>query len=252
MSFDGKVVLVTGGARGLGRAVAAEFLAAGASVAVNDVDQVHLDRGLASLGDNKKVAFAPGDLSTVGGCEAAVSAAINAFGRLDVLVNNAAVFRGASIADTDESIWDLVVDVTLKGTFFCSRAALPELRRHQGAIVNVASENGLRGGTNVSAYSAAKAGVINLTRAQAIELAPSVRANCVCPGTIDTEMTREAACAAGDMDAMYQRYAQAAPLQRIATPTEVVNVILFLASPAASFITGAAISVDGGSMAGKR
>jgi NAD(P)-dependent dehydrogenase (short-subunit alcohol dehydrogenase family) len=252
MMFADKAVLITGAGQGLGQATAAAFLAAGARVAINDLERRNVERAMQSLGGAAGLAAAPGDVASVAGCEAAVGAAVEAFGRLDVLVNNAGVFRSASISETDESLWDFIVDVILKGTFFCSRAALPELRRSRGAIVNIASENGLRGGVNVAAYSAAKAGVINLTRAQALELAPEVRANCICPGTIDTEMTRESARAAGDVEAALRRYAQASPLQRIATPGEVANAVLFLASPASSFVTGAVLSVDGGSMAGRR
>jgi NAD(P)-dependent dehydrogenase (short-subunit alcohol dehydrogenase family) len=242
------VALITGAGRGLGLATARAFLAAGARVAANDRDASLLEKALAELG--RGAAGAPADVSGAPGCRAAVAAAVAAFGRLDILVNNAAINVEKPIAAWDEALWDAHLDVVLKGSFFATQAALPHLRASRGAVVNVGSQLGLRPMRDNAGYCAAKGGVVNLTRALAIELGPEVRVNCVCPGPIDTPLMRECAIASGDADAYYRRFAVHNPLERIASPEEIARTIAFLASPRASNITGAVLAVDGGSTAG--
>jgi NAD(P)-dependent dehydrogenase (short-subunit alcohol dehydrogenase family) len=251
MDFDGKAVLVTGAARGLGKAIAAGFFARGARVAVNDLDRDAIDDAIAGLGGGPGLAAAPADISSAVGCDLAVRAALAAFGRLDVLVNNAAVNWEMPIAAHTEEVWDKHVDTILKGSFFCARAAIPALMESRGNIVNIASELGLHPIVNNVAYCAAKGGVINMTRALAIELAPTIRVNCVAPGAMDTEMMRECAEASGNAAAYYKFYEQFPALRRIAKPAEVAESVLFVASQAAAFMTGAIIRVDGGSTAGR-
>ena len=251
MDFSGKAVMITGGARGLGLATARAFLVAGARVAVNDLAADRLAGAVAELGPLGSVVPAPADVATVAGCRQAVAVAHAAFGRLDVLVNNAAVNVEKPIADWDEELWDRHLDVVLKGTFFATQAALGPLRASGGAVVNVASQLGLQGVSDNVGYCAAKGGVVNLTRALAIELAPEVRVNSVCPGPIDTPLMRDCAIASGDADAYYRRYADYSPLGRVADPAEIANAILFLASPRAAMITGVAFAIDGGSTAGR-
>jgi len=250
-AFAGKAVLVTGAARGLGLAVARAFRERGARVAVNDLKDEATGRAIAALGGGPDLAAAPADISTAAGCRAAVEQAAAAFGRLDVLVNNAAINIERPPEAWDEALWDAHVDVILKGTFFCAQAALPALKAARGNIVNVASELGLHGIRGNAGYCAAKGGVVNLTRAMAVELAPIVRVNCVCPGTMDTELMRQCAEDSGDAEAYYRHYRAYHPLKRIADPAEVAASIVYLASPQAGFVTGAVLAVDGGSTAGR-
>ena len=253
MQFDfaGKRVLVTGGTRGIGRSAVEAFLGAGARVAVNGRSADSTARAVAELGGPERVVAAPGDVGTASVCEAIVAAAIEGLGGLDVLVNNAGIGVDARIEDTDEAFWDATIDINLKGTFFCSRAALEALRATRGNIVNISSDAGLVGSQTLVAYCASKGGVVNMTRAMAVELAPLVRVNCVCPGYVDTDMVRrDGIDKADDPAAEEQALIDFAPLKRIATPEEIAAVILFLASHEARFITGAALPIDGGAGAG--
>ena len=253
MQFDfaGKRVLVTGGTRGIGRSAVEAFLDAGARVAVNGRSADSTARAVADLGDPERVVAAPGDVGTASVCEAIVAAAIEGLGGLDVLVNNAGIGVDARIEDTDEAFWDATLDTNLKGTFFCSRAALEALRATRGNIINISSDAGLVGSQTLVAYCASKGGVVNMTRAMAVELAPLVRVNCVCPGYVDTDMVRrDGIDKADDPAAEEQALIDFAPLKRIATPEEIAAVILFLASHEARFMTGAALPIDGGAGAG--
>ena len=251
MDFSDKKVLITGASRGIGYATAEEFLALGARVAVNGRTKESVDKAIAELGGGDRLIAAPGDVGTVDGCESLVATAIQGLGGLDVLVNNAGIGVDARIEDTDEAFWDATLDTNLKGTFFCSRAALEALRATRGNIVNISSDAGLVGSQTLVAYCASKGGVVNMTRAMAVELAPLVRVNCVCPGYVDTDMVRrDGIDKADDPAAEEQAYIDVAPLKRIATPEEIAAVILFLASHEARFMTGAALPIDGGAGAG--
>ena len=251
MDFTGKRVLVTGGSRGIGYAVAEAFLAAGARVAVNGRTGQSANTALERLGGGPNLVAAPGDIGTVAGCESAVQTAVDAFGGLDILVNSAGIGSGRPIEDSDEAMWDAHVDVNLKGTFFCCRAALPALRESKGNIVNIASDAGLIGVPGITVYCASKGGVVNMTRAMALEVAPDVRVNTVCPGYVDTDMIRrDHIDKKDDPVAAEQRMIDYAPLKRIATPAEISQSVLYLASFDARFITGAALAIDGGSTAG--
>ncbi len=251
MDFTGKRVLVTGGSRGIGYAVAEAFLAAGARVAVNGRTGQSVNTALERLGGGPNLVAAPGDIGTVAGCESAVQTAVDAFGGLDILVNSAGIGSGRPIEDSDEAMWDAHVDVNLKGTFFCCRAALPALRESKGNIVNIASDAGLIGVPGITVYCASKGGVVNMTRAMALEVAPDVRVNTVCPGYVDTDMIRrDHIDKKDDPEAAEQRMIDYAPLKRIATPAEISQSVLYLASFDARFITGAALAIDGGSTAG--
>lgn len=251
MEFTDKRVLVTGATRGIGLATARAFLAQGARVAVNGRSAESVAAAIESLAAPERLAAAPGSIETAAGCATMVGAALEALGGLDVLVNNAGVYRIASIVESDKALWDAVLDVNLKGTFFCSRAALAALREARGSIVNLASTAGLEGYEEIAVYCAAKGGVVNLTRAMALELAPEIRVNCLCPTIIDTEMGRMNFTAGGGDPAAARAALEARyPMKRIGTAEEVAQAILFLASDAASYITGAALPVDGARTAG--
>jgi len=247
-SFEGKRVLVTGGSRGIGRATVEAFREAGARVAVNGRTTESTAEGIVALGNDGLIA-APGDIGTVAGCEAAVGAALDAFGGLDVLVNSAGVAKARSVETCDEAFWDEVIDINLKGTFFCIRAAAAALRESRGSIVNVASTSGLTGDANLSTYCASKGGVVLLTKALSAEFAPEVRINCVCPGWVDTDMAKVYINRSDDPAAARAEIDADSPMGRIARPDEIAASILYLASKAAGIVTGVVLPIDGGSMA---
>jgi len=251
MDFTDKRVLVTGSSRGIGFAIAEAFIEAGARVAINGRTEQSVGAAIERLGNSEQTIAAPGDIGTVVGCESAVETAIEAFGGLDILVNNAGVGAGRPIADCDEVMWDAHADVNLKGLFFCCRAAIPALRRSNGNIVNIGSDAGLMGVPGITVYCGTKGGVVNMTRAMALEIAPDVRVNCLCPGYVETDMIRDSINRKADPAAAEQKMIDYAPLKRIGSTTEIAHAVLYLASYEARFITGTSLAIDGGTTAGK-
>ena len=250
MDFADKAVLITGASRGIGKAAAKVFHDGGARVAVNGTTADGVAAAIAELGGGERLAAAPGDLATAAGATAVVEAAISALGGLDVVVNNAGIYRGGAIADTDEAEWDAVIDTNVKGVFFTSQAALPALTPRRGNIVNVGSECSLQGYAEVAVYCASKGAVLNLTRAMALELAPEVRVNCICPGAVATDMMYKG----DDPAAREARRAEASrdyPLRTVAEPAEIAHAIAYLASDKARFVTGATWQMEGGATAGR-
>lgn len=250
MTMTGKRVLVTGGTRGIGRATVAAFLKAGARVAVNGSSAASVANALAELKAGDRVVAAPANLTLVPECQRMIQQAVADLGGLDVLVNNAGVgVARLKIDEVTAEDWDTTVNLNLRALYFCTKYAVPALRAAKGNIVNVASILGIGGrGGGHSLYCASKGGVVNLTRDLAIELAPEIRVNCICPGAVDTDMLRNTGRALGDGDvaAGYARLTQNRPLKRVADAVEIANPILYLASDQASFVTGAIHVVDGG------
>jgi NAD(P)-dependent dehydrogenase (short-subunit alcohol dehydrogenase family) len=255
-SFDGRAVLVTGGARGIGRGIAEAFARDGAAVAVMDVDEAaaaELVGGLVDAGGRAVAAI--GNVSSADDAARVVSETVDAFGRLDILVNNAGIqplTAYARVEDMPEADWDRILGVNLKGAFLMSRAAIPAIRRTgRGCVVNMASVQGLQSMPGVPAYAASKGGLLSLTRNMALDYAPEgIRVVAVCPGTIDSDLVRALARSeGGDEDENIRRYGAHHPLGRIGRPEDVADAVLFLAGERASFITGEYLCVDGGFMA---
>jgi NAD(P)-dependent dehydrogenase (short-subunit alcohol dehydrogenase family) len=254
--FEGKVAIVTGAGSGVGRAAALRLAGQGAKVTAVGRTLAKVEETARLIGEAGGEGLALGlDVAADGAGERAVAGTLAAFGRLDVLVNNAAIGRGYEktkpgsmrpLTETTLDLWREVVDVDLNAAAFMTRAALPALiASGAGAIVNVASILGFRGSDTDHAYSAAKAGLINLTRSLAITYGPdNVRANCVAPGLVDTEMAADI-IGSGFLQHPRHRF-QASPLGRAAQPEEIAAVIVFLASAEASFVNGALIVADGG------
>jgi NAD(P)-dependent dehydrogenase (short-subunit alcohol dehydrogenase family) len=237
--LDGQRAIVTGGAGGIGRATAARMVEEGASVAIIDVDGDATAATTAELGLAGFVA----DVSDPEACTRAINEAAAALGGLTTLFNNAGVGAAMPLHKYSDSGWAKLVGVNLTGTFHGIRAAVPLMRERGGSIVNHASVSGVRPTRFEGPYSAAKAGVISLTMDAALEYAPSIRVNCVSPGIVETSLTAMVL----DDDAMRARVEAATPLGRVGTPLDVANVVVFLASPLAAYVTGQNVLIDGGS-----
>ncbi|MGD8404689.1 MAG: SDR family oxidoreductase [Anaerolineales bacterium] len=248
MRFENKVVLITGGTRGIGFATAQLFAREGAQVVIVGRDADKTTEAACKVPGRGEA----GDVSVAADCKRIVNRTLELFGRLDVLVNCAGViYRNRTVEQTTEEEWDITFDVNVKGTFLMCKYALPALRESKGCIVNMSSYVGLVGFAGTSAYAASKAAILNLTRSMALDHAKEgIRVNAVCPGSVDTDMIHTAWQQFEDVEQARKLWAEKHPLGRIASPEEVAQAILFLASKGASFITGAALPVDGGITAG--
>jgi NAD(P)-dependent dehydrogenase (short-subunit alcohol dehydrogenase family) len=254
--FSGKVVIITGGASGIGRATALEFARQGASVTVADVNEAAGRAVAAAIGDTGSQArFVAADVSQAAACRQVVQATVEAFGGVDVLFNNVGIQPTSSyrnVEETTEEQWDRILDINLKSYFLMAKYSIPELRkRGGGVIINTASVQGLQSAPLVPAYAASKGGVLSLTRQISLDYArENIRVLAICPGSIDTAMLRASAEAAGgDVEATIRGYGLAHPLRRVGTGDDIANVVTFLASDRASFMTGEYVCVDGGLMA---
>lgn len=251
--FDGRTALVTGAARGIGRATAEQFLDAGARVALVDRDREALAAFVAERGDRSRVLALDADVSSPTDVARAVENCVATFGGLDVLVNNAAVHFARAVDEYTLEEIDLQLGVNLKGALYAVRAALPALRRAKGSIVSVSSMTGLVGQSHGAVYVATKGALISMTKALALELgADGIRVNCVCPAGVDTRLMRDWAETLPNPEEVLRGQAAMHVMNRMATADEIAAAILFLASPAASFITGVALPVEGGATLGYR
>ncbi|WP_119274635.1 SDR family NAD(P)-dependent oxidoreductase [Taklimakanibacter deserti] len=246
--LSGKRVLVTGSTRGIGRATAELFLAKGAEVIVHGRSRGDVDRTIDELGHRDRITGHAADLARRGETKRLAEEA----GAIDILVNCAGIYIEKSIINSDEAFFDRTIEINLTAGFLLSRSLLPSLRQRRGVIVNVSSDAGLLGYGGSSVYAASKGAVIGLTKALAVELAPDVRALCICPGPVATDMMENAVKATSDPEAARRQWASFPLLGRVARPSEIAEAIVFAASPAASFATGSIITIDGGTTAGKR
>jgi NAD(P)-dependent dehydrogenase (short-subunit alcohol dehydrogenase family) len=247
MILKNKVALITGAKSGIGLATAKRFASEGAKVILSDIKEASKETKKIRQGGGE-ACFFPVDVSKIREVEAVFEKVIKAYGCLDILINNAGIELAKTVTETTLEEWDHLMDVNLKGVFLCSKAAIPLMKsRGGGIIVNVASELGLVGGAEIAAYCASKGGVVQLSRAMAIDHASDhIRVNCVCPGPVDTLLLRKILKSSKNPKQEREHIINSIPLRRIAKPEEIANVILFLASDESSFMTGAAVAVDGG------
>jgi NAD(P)-dependent dehydrogenase (short-subunit alcohol dehydrogenase family) len=249
----GKVALITGGASGIGRATALLFARQGAAVSVVDLDEAG-GQAIAHkiVGEGGQAIFVRCDVSQAAECQRAVQQTVDRLGGLDILFNNAGIIRRASVLETSEEEWDRVMAVNVRSVFLLSKYAIPVMARAGGGvIINTASGWGLVGGRKAAAYCASKGAVVLLTKAMALDHGEqNIRVNCICPGDTDTSMLRDEAQQLGESDERFLAEAAQRPLQRIGQPEDIAQAALYLASDASSFVTGTALVVDGGGLAG--
>jgi len=252
LSLEGKVAMVTGAASGIGRGIALRAAEMGAVVAVLDIDREQGSATSAMITEQGgQSVFLDCDVRLAEACKKAVEQTIEHFGHIDVLCNNAGVAIRKSLVDLREDEWDLALDVTLKSVYLLSREVIPHMiRGGGGAIINTGSGWALRGGPRAASYCAAKGGVLNLTRAMAIDYGKyGIRVNCVCPGDVDTPMLHSECQQLGGAPDQFMQEAANRPIARVGTADDVANAVLFLASAMSAWITGAHLVVDGGGLA---
>ena len=252
LSLEGRVAMVSGGASGIGRAVASRLAGLGASVAILDKDEPGAEETAARIEGQGGVALSVTcDVTSQQSCREATERTIARFRRIDILCNNAGIIIRKDAVALSEQEWDAVLGVTLKGVWLLSHEVLPHMMHNRsGSIINTGSGWSLKGGPKAAAYCAAKAGVLNLTRAMAIDHGKDgIRVNCVCPGDIDTPMLEQECRQLGESPERFRTEAANRPLPRIGTPDDVADAVLFLASDMAKWVTGACLVVDGGGLA---
>ncbi len=253
MRLKAKVALITGGTSGIGSATAKVFAREGASVAITGRNP---ERGAKVVQvitkDGGKAIFIKSDVLLSGDCQQAVESTLAHFGKIDVLFNNAGVFHPKSVPECTEAEWDETIDSSLKGAFLMSKYVLPSMiARGTGSIIHTSSGWGIQGGQKAAAYCAAKGGLVVMAKAMAIDHGPDgIRINCVCPGDVDTPMLYDDAAKRGMSWDDYAAEAADRPLGRIGTVDEVAEAVLYLASDESAFVTGTALVVDGGGVAG--
>lgn len=251
--LHGKTALITGGAGGIGRATALLFAREGAGVVIVDLNREageQVAREISSVGG--RAIFERADVTRAADCQHAVQRTVHEFGGIHILFNNAGIIRRASVAEISEEDWDAVMAVNVKSVFLMSREVIPVMSVAKGgSIINAASGWGLAGGPRAAAYCASKGAVVMLTKAMAIDHGrQNIRVNCICPGDTDTAMLRNEAHQLGEAEDRFLSDSARRPLGRVGKPEEIAQAALYLASDAASFVTGTALVVDGGGLAG--
>jgi NAD(P)-dependent dehydrogenase (short-subunit alcohol dehydrogenase family) len=249
MNFQGKVAVVTGAAKGIGRATAMAFAQSGAQVAILDMDKEGGEKVVQEIRqDHGEAMLLLTDISKEQDVQAAMEKTISSWGHIDILVNNAGVYFQANAVDTPQEAWNKVLAVNLTGAYLCTKYAVREMiKRGGGVVINVGSEAGLVGIKGQVAYNVSKGGIIALTRSCAVDFADmGVRVNCVCPGTTFTPLVQTAINRAPDPAAARRALEERRPLNRLGRPEEIAAAILFMASDEVGYATGAILSVDGG------
>jgi NAD(P)-dependent dehydrogenase (short-subunit alcohol dehydrogenase family) len=252
VSLEGKTAIITGAASGIGSAVARRLAEAGANIALVDMDKhkgPQIEEVILQLGAKAK--FYACDVSIRSDCQSAIEDVSKDFGNLDILVNNAGVINRKNIVELSEEEWDHVLRVNLKSVYQLSHLVIPRMVQNgEGSIINIGSGWGIKGGPNAVAYCASKGGVVNLTRAIAIDHGgQGIRVNCICPGDVHTELLeREAKLVHQDFEEFLEEAADR-PIPRVGIPDDVANAVLFLACELSSWVTGSVIVVDGGGLA---
>lgn len=252
-TLRGKIALITGGSSGIGRATALLFAREGAAVSMVDLDQAGgqaVAQSIINFGG--RAILVHGDVSKEEDCKRAVEQTVDGLGSLDILFNNAGIIHRASVLETSEKEWDRVMAINVKSVFLLSKYAIPIIaRKGGGVIINVASGWGMIGGRKAAAYCASKGAVVQLTKAMALDHGEqNIRVNCICPGDVDTQLIREEANQVGESFAKFLGKASQRPLKRIGKPEEIAQAVLYLASDASSYVTGASLVIDGGGIAG--
>jgi NAD(P)-dependent dehydrogenase (short-subunit alcohol dehydrogenase family) len=252
MELEGKVAIITGGRRGMGRIHALKLAEAGAKVVVSDISQEDCQKVVEEIKERKAEALAVKcDVSKREEVEEMVKKTVEEFGKVDILVNNAGICQFVPFLEMTEEDWDRTLDINLKGYFLCAQAAAREMAKQKsGVIINIASvamgQQGI-GFSNIAHYCASKGGIVALTEALAVELAPyNIRVNAISPGMIETPMIDPIKQDPKMIEAMLARI----PLHRVGKPEEVANLVLFLASDKSSYMTGSTVVIDGGWLAG--
>ncbi|MFQ6067405.1 MAG: SDR family NAD(P)-dependent oxidoreductase [bacterium] len=249
MRLENKVAVITGAGAGMGRVTAVLFSEEGAKTVVVDIDKKGGEGTVDMIrGNQGEVLFVPTDITDPSQVRSMVTKVIEAYKKLDILVNNAGVYARGDVINTDEELWDRIMNVNLRAAFLCCRYCIPEMiKGGGGTVVNVASEAGIGAWKNQVVYNVSKAGLIFLTKSIAVDFASqNVRANCVCPGTTETPLVASYLAKQTDPQKARQNFEKIRPANRLGRPEEIAYGILYLASDESPYATGAVLSIDGG------